>query len=260
MKPYYETPNGILYNANCLEILADCKNIDLVITSPPYGGLRNYKGYDFDFIKISNALYAALKPGGVVVWVVGDETIKGSESGESFRQALYFKEIGFNLHDTMIYDKNGMGGCKGSKYAYWSGFDYMFIFVKGKIKVFNPICDRINKHGGNVVQSRSRKKDGTMTSKRIVQVANRGRRFNVWQIEQSSKQKHPAAFPEALARDHILSWCTNGDMVLDPMCGSGTVPKMCEKLNRKWVACEISEEYCEMASYRIARASSRLGN
>ena len=80
--------------------------IDLTVTSPPYDNLRAYSGYSFDFEAVAKELYRVTKQGGVVIWVVGDATIKGSETGTSFRQALFFKEIGFNLHDTMIYAKN----------------------------------------------------------------------------------------------------------------------------------------------------------
>ena len=120
------------------------KSIDMILTSPPYDNLRTYNGYTFDFEGIAKELYRVTKDGGVVVWVVGDATIKGSETGTSFKQALYFKEIGFNLHDTMIWIKTGQGAV-GSMYSYWQNFEYMFVFSKGKLKTFNPICDRENK-------------------------------------------------------------------------------------------------------------------
>ena len=96
-------------HGDCLEImptLAD-KSVDLTVTSPPYDNLRTYNGNSqFDFEGIAKELFRVTKDGGVVVWVVGDANINGSETGTSFRQALYFKEIGFNLHDTMIYQKD----------------------------------------------------------------------------------------------------------------------------------------------------------
>lgn len=260
IKPYYETKLGKLYHGNCLDIIPRLESVDLVITSPPYDDLRKYNGYTFEFEGIAKELFKITKEGGTIVWVVGDATINGSETGTSFKQALYFKEIGFNLHDTMIYDKGGAGGCKGSNYAYWNGFEYMFVLVKGKIATFNPIKDRINKYGDRIAQSRSRKKDGTMANKRIVRVANNGRRFNIWQIKQSSKQNHPAAFPESIARDHIISWSNESDIILDPMAGSGTTLKECERLNRKWIGIEISEEYCEVIKrgFRFGETSKAL--
>ena len=133
---------------NCVEIMKEWENniIDLTITSPPYDNLRDYKGYVFDFENIAKQLYRVTKSGGVVVWIVGDATIKGSETGTSFRQALYFKEIGFNLHDTMIYSKAGFQYPATNRYH--QTFEYMFIFSKGKPKTFNPIKDRKNKWDG----------------------------------------------------------------------------------------------------------------
>ena len=97
-----------IFNEDCLNTMRAMPDgvIDLVITSPPYDDLRNYKGYSFDFESIAKELFRVVKEGGVVVWVVGDATVDGSETGTSFRQALFFKEVGFNLHDTMIYMKN----------------------------------------------------------------------------------------------------------------------------------------------------------
>jgi DNA modification methylase len=253
----FPTPGIELYQGDCLEVMPTLpdKSVDMTVTSPPYDNLRTYNGnleWNFDIFKaIADELYRVTKQGGVVVWVVGDATINGSETGTSFRQALYFKEIGFNLHDTMIYDKDGAGGCKGSNCAYWNGFEYMFVFTKDRIQVFNPIEDRINKHGGDIVQSRSRKANGTMTRKRIIQVSNKGRRFNVWRINQSKKQEHPAAFPEQLAYDHIRSWSNEGGTVLDPMMGSGTTGKMAKRLNRNFIGIEKDPEYFEIAKDRI---------
>ena len=151
----------------------------------------------------------------------------------------------------MIYDKVGAGGCKGSNYAYWSGFEYMFVFAKGKVKAFNPVKDRINKHGGSVVQARSRKADGSMTKARVVEVAKEGRRFNVWKITQSKKQEHPAAFPEQLALDHVASWSNQGDTVLDCFMGSGTTGVACKNLGRNFIGIELDETYYQIATKRI---------
>jgi site-specific DNA-methyltransferase (adenine-specific) len=241
------------YNENCLDTMAKMPNdfIDLVVTSPPYDNLRTYKGYSFDFESIAKELFRIVKIGGVVVWVVGDATIKGSETGTSFKQALYFKECGFNLHDTMIWEKTGMGAV-GSIYCYWQNFEYMFIFSKGKLNTFTPIEDRINKITGNTTASCSRKKDGTHGTRKIT-CKEYGRRFNIWKINQETKIKHPAPFPEQLAQDHILSWSKEGDLVYDPFMGSGTVAKCCQLFNRQWVGSEISEEYCDLIKERLEK-------
>ena len=188
----------------------------------------------------------------MVVWIVGDATVKGSETGTSFKQALYFMKCGFKLHDTMIYDKGGAGGAKGSNLAYWNGFEYMFVFVKGKLKTFNPINDRKNPSFGRTVKVNSRKKDGTSGIVRTVKIKEFGKRFNLWVIKDGKRQKeHPAVFPEQLANDHIISWSNEGDLVYDPFMGSGTTAKMALLNKRNYIGSEISKEYCEIAEKRI---------
>jgi site-specific DNA-methyltransferase (adenine-specific) len=229
------------------------ETVDLTVTSPPYDDLRNYNGYSFDFEKTARYLYNVTKPGGVVVWVVGDATKNGSESGTSFRQALYFKEVGFNLLDTMIYSKGGQGAT-GSNNCYWQDFEYMFIFTKDKIKTFNPIKDRENKVAPRekFESQGHRYKNGEVKEKRIIKRDQFGKRFNIWQYHESgTRLNHPAVFPESLANDHILSWSNEGDLILDPFMGSGTTALMAKKLNRNFVGFEISQEYCDIANKRL---------
>ena len=235
---------------DCVYVMSFWQNdcIDLTITSPPYDNLRDYKGYKFDFENIAKQLYRITKQGGVVVWVVGDATIKGSETGTSFKQALYFKEVGFNLHDTMIYTKGGQGGVGGNN-RYLQDFEYMFIFSKGKPNKTNLLYDRLNKVKPRVKLESSghRNQKGEKGGKRIIERKKYGRRFNVWQYHESgTRTEHPAVFPEQLATDHIISWSNLGDFVLDPMCGSGTTCKMAKRLNRKYIGIDISQEYIEL--------------
>ena len=250
---------------DCLEVMKGFEDgcIDLTVTSPPYDNLRDYKGYSFDFEGIARELYRVTKEGGVVVWVVGDQTVDGSETGTSFKQALFFKECGFRLHDTMIYNR----GCVfPDTNRYLGEFEYMFVFSKGAPKTVNFIMDRKNKYPAKTSESSYREKDGT-TRKKIPKPAQEfGRRSNVWWIPAgymvgtSDKVAfdHPATFPEALARDHILSWSNEGDTVLDPMCGSGTTLKVAHNLKRNYIGIDISEEYCEIARKRIAGQSNPL--
>jgi len=259
MKPYYETENGRLFYGDCLDILPELEQVDLTITSPPYGGIRDYHGYNFNFETIAKELFRTTKDTGAVVWVVKDEMINGSESGESFRQALYFKEIGFKLV-TMLYTKNG-GLRTGSTLFYQNNFEYVFILTKTNQHTFNPIKDRININAGQIDKSSTkRKKDGSLKPYSCV-IKGKGYRDNVWKYNTggsvSSTDKiaynHPAIFPEALVQDHILSWSNEGDIVIDPMCGSGTTLKMAERLGRKWIGIETSLEYCAIAKQRIER-------
>lgn len=267
IKPYYETPNGKLYNANCSDVLPELEQVDLTVTSPPYDALRNYHGYIFNFEAIAWELRRITKDGGAVVWIVSDATIEGSETGTSFRQALYFMDNGFKLHDTMIYAKEG--GFPLNHKRYEQDFEYMFIFVKNKLKRFNPIKIKCSQSGSKICGTKRQQGNDTLSKLHGIgkKVKNYKTKGNIWHYGvgknkstlDSIAHKHPAIFPEALAQDHILSWSNEGNTVLDPMSGSGTVPKMCERLNRKWIACEISEEYAELSAKRIeAEASLKL--
>jgi site-specific DNA-methyltransferase (adenine-specific) len=235
-----------IYCEDCLvtmERMPDCF-VDLVVTSPPYDNLRKYNGYVCDWKRVIQSLYRVIKVGGVVVWVVGDSTIKGSESGTSFQQALYFMECGFNLHDTMIYEKNSstFPARKNSK-RYTQIFEYMFVFSKSKPKTGKLICDKKNKWAGH--------KDFSGVLKNPV--PDYSPRNNIWKYTTSFNDRtgHPAVFPEQLANDHILTWSNEGDMVYDPFMGSGTTAKMAMLNNRHYIGSEISEDYCQLAENRI---------
>lgn len=237
------------------------QSVDLTVTSPPYDSLRSYEGLSFDkFKSLAEQLFRVTKKGGILVWVVGDATIKGSETGTSFRQALYFKDIGFNLHDTMIYKKQGVSFPETNRY--YPIFEYMFILSRGAPKTFNPLTDRKNKQYGKINSGSQRERDGTLRKqlgygKTVIKEF--GVRFNIWEIAggymKSTTDKeayqHPAIFPEALARDHILSWSNTGDTVMDPFLGSGTTGKMAILLNRKFIGIEKDDKYFEIAKQRI---------
>lgn len=250
-----------IYNQDCLEGLGllDNECIDLTVTSPPYDNLRLYNGYYFKFEEIAKELYRVMKPGGVIAWIVGDKTKNGSETGTSFRQALYFKNIGFNLHDTMIYEKNNPTPQKSNRYQ--PCFEYMFILSKGKPKTFNPIM--IEK---KYIESRPNKmynkdKSGMQIQHQYSSLSNLKIKNNIWKYNvglyhsTNDKEafKHPAIFPEQLAADHILSWSNEGDIILDPFMGSGTVAKMALINKRKFIGFEISTEYCKLAKERISK-------
>jgi site-specific DNA-methyltransferase (adenine-specific) len=241
---------------NCLEIMKsmDANSIDLTVTSPPYDNLRTYNGYTFDFEGIAQELYRVTKDGGVVVWIVGDATIKGSETGTSFKQALYFMQCGFNLHDTMIYEKDAISF--PDKNRYQQCFEYMFVLSKNKPKTLNLIQDRKNISFGRKVTGTDRDADG-LTRKASCfgqSIKEFGIRWNIWKINSvkgNIKINHPAMFSEQLAHDHIISWSNEGDTVLDCFMGSGTTGKMAKQLNRNFIGIEISQEYLDIAKERI---------
>jgi len=243
---------------DCLEVMKtmEDKSIDMVLTSPPYDNLRDYKGYTFDFEGIAKELFRVVKDGGVVVWVVGDATIKGSETGTSFKQALYFKEIGFNLHDTMIWRKtNPMPQTKIGR-RYTLAMEYMFIFTKGLVGTFNPIMEKTKTFGKDLSPSTQRRPDGSKSQTRLnAQIGRKINEYkqlsNVWDISTKTYSGHPATFPEKLAEDHILSWSNEGDIILDPMAGSGTTLKMAKKNNRNYIGIEISPEYIKIIEERL---------
>ena len=242
-----------LIQGDCLEgmkTLPD-NSVDLTVTSPPYDNLRTYNGYVFDFEGIAKELYRVTKTGGVVVWVVGDATIRGSETGTSFRQALYFKDVcGFNLHDTMIWAKDG-GGAIGSNKSYIQNFEYMFVFSKGVPHTYNLIYDKPNGSYGKDKSGIGRRlQTGKHKMEKRKLSAEFSRRNNWWYIA-VERGEHPAVFPEQLAHDHIISWSNEGDTVLDPMMGSGTTGKMAKILKRNFIGIEISKEYFDIATRRI---------
>lgn len=254
-----------IYNIDCLHGLKDLESncINLTVTSPPYDNLRTYQGtcnWDFDIFKnIVNELYRVTKPGGIVVWVVGDAVINGGETGTSFRQALYFQEVGFKLHDTMIYQKNSstFPAKKDSK-RYTQIFEYMFVFAKGKIRDdIKLIADKKNKWAGWTNWGKNIQYDVDGNLKKVSDikpVPEFSLRTNIWKYSVSFNDKlckHPAVFPEELARDCILSWSVEGDLVLDPFMGSGTTAKMAMLTNRNYIGFEINEEYYQGSIKRL---------
>lgn len=256
-----------IYNENCIDTLSkmDNNSIDCTITSPPYDDLRTYNGYSFPFEDIAKELFRVTKEGGVVVWVVGDATIKGSETGTSFKQALYFKEIGFNLYDTMIYQKTGTPFPQKTRYN--QIFEYMFILSKGKPNTFNPILKK-NAQAGSVRNSRKfRNKNGELVSGMVGKpIAEYGVENNVWIMKNGMYKstndliafEHPAIFPEELVQKHIHSWTNENDIIYDPFMGSGTTAKMAILQNRNFIGSEISEEYFNIAIERIKSTKKDL--
>jgi len=254
-----------IHNESCMDTMARMPSdyIDLTVTSPPYDNLRKYQD-DIDktwndevWKPIIKELFRVTKDGGVVVWVVGDATINGSETGTSFKQALWAMECGFKLYDTMIWNKQSPAAPTESRY--YDVFEYMFIFSKGTPnskgtpKILNLIADRVNVSAGSKSrkETRSCREDRKYTGK-MRTINDRSRRFNVWDVSRGQNTtSHPAVFPENLAADHIKSWSNEGDLIYDPFGGSGTTIKMAKLLNRNWIMSEVSKEYCDIAHQRI---------
>lgn len=260
-----------IYNCNCLDGLRqlDDNSVDMTVTSPPYDNLRSYRDentgdgceWNFEVFKpIARELYRVTRKGGVVVWVVGDACIDNGETGSSFRQALYFQELGFKIHDTMIYEKNSSSfPAKLTSKRYSQIFEYMFVFSKGKIRGdLKLIADKRNKWAGwtNWGEHSQYDAEGNLVkTQNIKPIAEFSLRTNIWRYPVSFNDKtgHPAVFPEKLAEDHILSWSNEGETVLDPFMGSGTTAKMAMMNNRNFIGFEVNTGYYEASLKRLEK-------
>jgi hypothetical protein len=265
-KPYYQDSAVTIFCGDCREILPQLDRFDLVVTSPPYDDLRIYGGHGFDFESCGRIIATSISVGGVMIWVVNDQTKNGSESLTSFKQAIFFAdELGLNLHDTMIYEKAGYSFPASNRYN--PSFEFMFVFSRGKPKTFNPIQDLKNTWKGSKIARLhgDRQRNGKVTENSAYRknknktVKEFGIRTNIWRYSVGRGNttdfmmafEHPAMFPEKLATDHIQSWSNKGDIVLDPFAGSGTTGRAAKDLGRKAVLIEIEEKYCEISAKRM---------
>jgi len=250
---------GRLIVGNCVDVMRRWPGdiIPLTVTSPPYDKLRDYKGYSFPFEEIAGQLYRVTAPGGVVVWIVGDR-INGGRSLTSFRQAIYFQEIGFSAHDIMIYQKKNTPFMRSN--AYTNAYEMMFVMSKGKPTTFNPLKIPTQRHGMEML-THNKLPDG-INKKKLGELKKEKTRTNIWPyavgLGGTTRDKiafqHPAVFPEKLAFDHIESWSNPGDVVLDPMCGSGTTGKMALMNDREFIGIDISADYIEIARQRLTES------
>jgi DNA modification methylase len=252
-----------LYIMDCLDLMKrmDSAFVDLTVTSPPYADLRTYNGYSFDFHNIAKELYRITKEGGIVVWVVGDK-IDGGFTLTTFRQGIFFQEIGFRMHDVMIYKKKNTPFMRTN--AYTPCYEFMFVLCKGKPKTFNPLREPTKRSGFEMLPA-NKKPDGSVR-KVLGELKKEKTRINIWEYavglggSTSDKIafKHPAIFPEKLAEEQILSWSNVGDLVFDPMCGSGTTCKVAKMLGRNYIGCDISKEYIQIAQQRLDMVKQKI--
>ncbi len=251
-------PNEI-YNFDCVEFMKsmDENYVDLTVTSPPYDNLRNYNGYYFDFESIAKGLYKVTKKGGIVVWVIGDKITNGNRTLTSFKHAIFFQECGFNVHDVMIYKKKNTPFMRSNGYT--NCYEFMFVFSKGSPNTFTALTEKTARQGFEMVVHN--KGADAVNKKVLKQLKAEKTKTNIWEYavglggSTNDKEafKHPAIFPEKLAEDHIISWSKEGDIVFDPMCGSGTTLKMAKKHNRIYIGCDISAEYVDLAKKRLEK-------
>ena len=269
-------PGIELVNGDCAAVLPVLPSADLILTSPPYDGMREYGGYNgaFDFESVAPAIVSSLVPGGVLVWVVKDQIIDGGESGNCFRQCLRFMDLGLTLHHSMIKESWNIAGAR--KKAYHSSHEHMFVLSKGQVKTANLLEDRKQiwcgrKQGRK--QRFGRIVDGKAPWDRYIdeRIAETGKRGSIWRYPTGHghangygenhllPHEHPAVFPYDLAADHIRSWTNPGDLVIDPMCGSGTTLRASADLGRRAIGIEVNGEYCDLIRRRMAQGVLSLG-
>lgn len=266
MNAYYQDDWTSIYNGDLTKVLPllDIRP-QLILTSPPYDKLRDYGGHGFDFDGVADAIVGAMPEGGVLVWVVNDSTKNNCKTGTSFRQALGFMDRGLNLYDTMIYEKSGV--VYPHQRRYYQSFEYMFVFTRGVPQTVNLLKDRRNKWDAPWGRQTERKRDGSLVERGRYEAKPYGVRTNIWRYHSGGlmlkgidklNKEHPAPFPSALARDHIRTWTEPGDMVLDPMAGSGTTLRAAKDWNRKSVGIEIHAPYCAIIRKRVAQHTLKL--
>lgn len=258
-----------IYNENCIETLNRMPDdfLDMTLCSPPYDNLRSYNGFDLPLDRIIQGLYKKTKPGGVVIWVVGDKTENGSESLTSFDQAIAFvREGGFKLHDTMLYVKNNPIPSDCGK-RYRQSFEYMFCFSKGVPKTFNAITEPTKSAGKKIKAFRiTQEGRGNVPAEDIGRQIKKERKasniftYNVGTSSATDRIafRHPAIFPEKLAEDQIKTWTEKGDLVYDCFMGSGTTAVASCNTGRNFIGSEISEEYVEIANERLIMYRHKL--
>jgi len=245
--------NSIIHDDNCTALRSfPDESIDLVVTSPPYDDLRTYGGLSWDFEGVAKELTRVLKTGGVIVWNVADATKDGSETGTSMRQALHFMEIGLNLHDTMIWAKDG-GGAIGSSLCYTQNWEYCFVLSKGKPNTVNLIRDKANLSAGQDKSGVGRRDASGEHKIEKRRISSEFSKRNNWWLIAPEKGEHPAVFPEKLAKGHVQSWSKEGDVVLDPFAGSGTTLKAAKELGRHYIGIEINDDYIPIIKRRLAQ-------
>lgn len=144
---------------------------------------------------------------------------------------------------------------------YEQEWEYMFCFSKNKPKTFNPIkipC----KYAGTETWGKSsfyKTNDDCLTKVPKKIINSKKIKGNIFEYRTGStktgKIKHPAVFPLDLAKDQIMSWSNENDVVLDCFMGSGTTGVACKELNRNFIGIELDENYFNIAKERINEVS-----
>jgi hypothetical protein len=253
--------NAILLG-DALEILSriPAGSIPLTLFSPPYDGIRDYgKNWSLDYKTLGRLLFGATCDGGVCAVVIGDGTKDFAKSLTTFRWAVdWVDNTGWRLFECCIYSRHGNPG------AWWTqrfrvDHEYILIFFKGdRLRCFDKTALMIpSKHAGKVYSGTDRLTNGGFKKIEPKAVNDLKCRGTIWGYATSNsegnrtKLEHPATFPDRLADDLIHCFSKPGDLVFDPMCGSGTTCVMAAKAKRDYLGIEINPEYHSIAMKRI---------
>ena len=241
------------------------ESIDLMITSPPYDGIRKYNGFNYDLHATGKEIYRVLKDGGIAVMVIQDQTKNFGKTLTSFKMIIdWCDNIGFKLFETVIYKKHGGEGAWWTK-RFRVDHEYMPIFLKGeRPQYFNKEHLKIpSKHGGKTMTGcATRLTNGkTLKSKKVTinLMKCRGTLWNYTTCGDGSrlKHQHPATFPNKIPFDFIECFCPKKGVVIDPFIGSGTTALAAIELERNYIGFDISKEYCDLAKKRIKEEANR---
>ena len=263
-----ELSENTIHCMDCVEGMKLLPNdsVDLVVTSPPYDTIRDYKGFSFDLHAAGQEILRVLKPGGVAAVVIQDQTKDFAKSLTSFRTIVdWCDNIGFRLFECVIYRKHGSEGAWWTK-RFRVDHEYIPLFLKGdRPQYFNKEPLKIaSKHGGKTMSgSGNRRTDGKTTATVRFVINTTKCRGTVWDYLMAGdknpiKRKHPAPFPDAIPLDVIQCFCPPDGLVLDPFMGSGSTAVAAVNLGRRYVGFEISDEYCKLAEQRLAETSPML--
>lgn len=257
-----ELPLNQIICGDAFEIVRSwpASSVDMVVTSPPYDGIRDYKGFSLNLSAVGQELHRILKDGGVVAMVIQDQTKNFGKSLTSFRTILdWCDRVGFKLFETVIYRKYGAEGAWWNK-RFRVDHEYIPVFLKGeRPQYFNKEHLKIpSKHGGKTMTGGgTRLTNGVRIATRAITINPFKCRGTIWEYMTAGdgsrlKHQHPATFPNQLPYDFIQCFCPPDGIVLDPFVGSGTTTVAAKNLDRSYIGIDIAPAYCEIAKKRMA--------
>jgi len=247
------------------------ESIHLVVTSPPYwilkryrenpeqmGHIEDYEEFVEELSKVWKHCYRILVPGGRLVCVVGDVCLSRRKFGRHIVVPLHAdiavtcRKIGFDNLNPIIWYKISKATYEVNNGTKFFGKPYEpNAVIKNDIEFI--LMQR--KPGGY--------RNPTMEQRRLSRISKKEYTAwfrQIWNIPGASTKNHPAPFPFELAYRLVRMFSFCGDMVLDPLCGTGTTMLSAMKANRNSIGVEIDPEYCQMAFKRLQREGQTFFN